>query len=231
MRMVSWRVKRRVASCLTYYFDTFNQAPTGTNVTTVLLWMSVGLCTASVKTVAVLVISIVLLFWFDTVPHDLFVLFLLFFVFVSAFGKKQNKKENGVRLPGVGDVSCTVLCANIYIQDHFILIFLRRDLLLLVSELCKKFATSPQTQPKEDRARHRLAAFHSKQQQTHTLWRHTFPRVLSSTAPDTYHVSGSKWPGLLCLSFLMLSAIWSVSWMIYKVCMDVIKKYCEEYFF
>lgn len=29
----------------------------------------------------------------------------------------------------------------------------------------------------------------------------------------------------------MLSAIRSVSWMIYNACMDVMKKYCEEFFF
>lgn len=35
----------RVASFLTYYFYTFNQAPTGTNTTTVLLRVSIGLLT------------------------------------------------------------------------------------------------------------------------------------------------------------------------------------------
>lgn len=43
--MVSWRQTGRVDSCLIYFFYTFNQAPIGTNTTTVLLRVSVGLLT------------------------------------------------------------------------------------------------------------------------------------------------------------------------------------------
>lgn len=109
--MVSWRhyVERSVASCLTYRFYTFNQAPTGTNKTTVLLWMSVGLCCLckDIGCVSLFCCS-------DLTQCHMFYCLIFWFLYLSAFKKKKKKKENGF-----ARISCTTLCANIYFQDHF----------------------------------------------------------------------------------------------------------------
>lgn len=235
MRMVSWRVKRRVASCLTYYFDTFNQAPTGTNVTTVLLWMSVGLCTASEETVAVLVISIVLLFWFDTVPHDLFVSFFVgFFLYLCLLLEKKKKKKGGVQLRGVwvGVGGCFLyysVCKYIFSGSFqfFFFFFFTTQLASVGLWICLKSSNAA----KRRQSSSQICSFLL---QTAANPHAPATHISCFTAPDTYHASGRKRPGLLCLSFLMLSAIWSVSWMSCRACMDVMrkkKKYCEEYFF
>lgn len=182
-------------------------------------------CAASVKTLAVFHCSAVLI-W-----HSATCFIVLFFVFCICLllKKKEKKKENGF-----ARISCTTLCANIYFQDHFSSVLkcyttsIRQYLALYVSGavcgIVQKFARRQQMQPEELNKRHQPANCSSS---THT------PRVWYLTPLATYQVVESKPPiSSTCLSFLMLSAIWSMSWMIYNECMDVIKKkYCEEYFF
>lgn len=133
--------------------------------------------------------------------------------------KKKKKKENGFAM-----ISCTTLCANIYFQDHFSSVLkcyttsIRQYLALYISGAVCGIVQNLLKGNKRSRTNPTNGA-KLQQQQQHTLLEFdTWLRLLPTKSLKVNH------PSTTCRSFPMLSAIWSVSWMIYNECMDVMKK-------
>lgn len=146
------------------YFYTFNQALTGTNASTVLLWMSVGFLTVLPLWRRWLCWLCSLFYCFDLTQCHMISFWICS---VSAF---EKKREMGWGVP------CSILCASIlYI---FMIISTRFSSIVRLSSTTVWFFM----QPKEGRTCQRLRSLLFKQSAaTHTLRQHASLLIHSSS--------------------------------------------------